>query len=152
MEESFEFDLRQSSLKVAQEQDRQKNGEIQFYNYTEQVDALEASHPVSVTVNDPKEINSLFDHAISYSKVWKTELAKGHVGSSKVQFANLIPLANIMPIYCRFLLLCINILQIIWHFNANFCDANCQSFKRRVQNKGNHVSLLGGIGLQRILK
>ena len=35
-----------------------------------QVDALEASHPVSVTVNDPKEINSLFDHAISYSKVW----------------------------------------------------------------------------------
>ena len=33
------------------------------------MDALEASHPVSVTVNDPKEINSLFDHAISYSKV-----------------------------------------------------------------------------------
>ena len=31
-------------------------------------DSLESSHPISVPVNDPSEINSLFD-AISYSKV-----------------------------------------------------------------------------------
>lgn len=31
-------------------------------------DSLESSHPISVEVNDPKEINSLFD-SISYSKV-----------------------------------------------------------------------------------
>lgn len=31
------------------------------------VDALESSHPISVVVNDPNEINELFD-SISYSK------------------------------------------------------------------------------------
>ena len=31
------------------------------------VDALESSHPISVTVNDPNEINELFDR-ISYGK------------------------------------------------------------------------------------
>ena len=31
-----------------------------------QVDALKSSHPVSVIINDPNDINSLFDHAISY--------------------------------------------------------------------------------------
>ena len=67
MEESFEFDLRQSSLKVGEEQTRHQI--LTCIQFMQQVDALAASHPVSVTVNDPKEINSLFDHAISYSKV-----------------------------------------------------------------------------------
>ncbi len=31
------------------------------------IDALESSHPISVEVNDPNEINELFDD-ISYSK------------------------------------------------------------------------------------
>ena len=67
MEEAFEFDLRQSSLKVTH---KKAKTDVKWENRTIQVDALEASHPVSVTVNDPKEINSLFDHAISYNKVW----------------------------------------------------------------------------------
>ena len=66
MEEAFEFDLRQSSLKVTH---KKAKTDVKWENRTIQVDALEASHPVSVTVNDPKEINSLFDHAISYNKV-----------------------------------------------------------------------------------
>ena len=69
MEESFEFDLRQSSLKVGEEQTRHQMRILTCIQFMQQVDALAASHPVSVTVNDPKEINSLFDHAISYSKV-----------------------------------------------------------------------------------
>jgi len=34
------------------------------------LNSLESSHPISVEVNDPSEINSLFD-SISYSKVKK---------------------------------------------------------------------------------
>jgi len=36
------------------------------------LDSLESSHPISVEVNDPSEINSLFD-TISYDKVKKTQ-------------------------------------------------------------------------------
>ena len=41
-----------------------------------QVDALKSSHPVSVIVNDPNEIMSVFD-AISYKKVSAIELSLG---------------------------------------------------------------------------
>lgn len=37
------------------------------------VDALESSHPISVVVNDPEEINELFDR-ISYGKGPITDL------------------------------------------------------------------------------
>lgn len=39
------------------------------------VDALETSHPISVTVNDPNEINELFDR-ISYGKGKKIQNTK----------------------------------------------------------------------------
>ena len=37
------------------------------------LDSLTSSHPVSVTVNDPTEINEIFD-SISYDKVYPSNL------------------------------------------------------------------------------